>query len=39
MRSVLPERRHINSQALLEGAIADTHSKMLPSSVRRSVSG
>jgi len=29
MRSVLPERRHVNGHALLEGAIADTHRAML----------
>ena len=25
MRSVLPERRHVNGHTLLEGAIAETH--------------
>ena len=39
MRSVLPERRHVNGHALLEGAIAETHRAMLANSGRRSVSG
>ena len=29
MRSLLPEQRHVNGYALLEGAIADTHRVML----------
>ena len=29
MRSVLPERRHVNGHTLLEGAIAETHRAML----------
>jgi transposase-like protein len=29
MRSVLPDRRHVNGHAVIEGAIADTHRAML----------
>ena len=29
MRSVLPERRHVNGHTLLEGAIAETHRRLL----------
>ena len=29
MRSVLPERRHVNGHTLLEGAIAETHRSLL----------
>jgi transposase-like protein len=29
MRSVLPERRHVNGHTLLEGAIAETHGRLL----------
>lgn len=29
MRSLLPEQRHVNGHALIEGAIADTHCAML----------